>query len=379
MTTRCAWRASLAWLLASVCVGLTLGCSRAGNSSPTGGSATGEASVAESSSVGSGEVPTTPAEIHAAGSTFLNPMMLAWSESYREHAGATIDYNAVGSGKGLTELIEKRVDVACTDAPMTEKQLQQALQTGGEVTHVPLVMGAVVAAYNLPNPGKQLKLTGPLLADVFLGQIAKWNDPAIAAINPDAALPDLAITVVHRSDSSGTTNIFTEYLAKVSPEWNDGPGVGKEVNWPAGVEGDGNAGVSGEITRTAGAIGYVELNYAIENSLNYAAIQNKAGNFIDPSLEAVALAADGLAESIPENLCFSLTDPPGEKSYPIGGACWAVVYKKQFGSQGEAVLAFLRYATHEGQEMCESHRYARLPAGLIAKIDARLKEIQIVK
>ncbi len=318
-----------------------------------------------------------PGKLNIGGATFVYPIMDKWASLYEREKGVQVNYNSIGSGGGIQQLTAKTFDFGCSDAPMNEEQLNKARQTGGEVVHIPLVLGAVVPAYNLPGVEQPLRFTGPVLADIFLGHIKKWNDPALKELNSEVHLPDQDIAVVHRSDGSGTTYIWVEYLAKVSPSWKAKVGVGTSVNWPVGVGQKGNEGVTRHVSQTPGAIGYVELIYALSNNIRYGAVKNPAGNFIRASLQSVTAAAEGVLTTIPEDLRYSLTDAPGKDSYPISGTNWAVVYVKPPSGKGRLIVDFLSWATHEGQHYAEALHYARLPKGLVERLEKKLEQIQL--
>src|SRR4051794_18677224 len=261
--------------------------------------------------------------INGAGATFPFPIYSKWFSAYNKlHPDVQINYQSIGSGGGIKQVTERTVDFGASDAPLTDEQLQKAQG----VQHIPTVMGAVVIVWNLPDV-KELRLAPETLAAIYLGKITKWNDPAMQKENPGVKLPDMAITVAHRSDGSGTTNIFTDYLAKVSPEWKAGPGKGTSVNWPAGLGGKGNEGVTGVVKQTEGAIGYVELIYAANNKLPVAELQNKSGKFVTPSPASVTAAADASAKSMPEDFRISITDSAGKDAYPISGFTYLLVWK----------------------------------------------------
>jgi phosphate transport system substrate-binding protein len=314
--------------------------------------------------------------ISGGGSSFVAPMMKKWASEYKKAKNIEIDYASTGSGDGVSQMIEKRKDFGCTDAPMNEEQLDKARKEGGEVVHIPLVMGGVVPIYNLPDVEQQLKFTGPVLADIFLGKIKKWNDPALAKINEGVNLPDKPISVAHRSDASGTSYIFTDYLSKVSPEWKEQVGKSTEPRWPAGAGAPKNPGVAGLVSSTKGAIGYVELIYALEDpsNLKIGAVQNMAGEFVTASLETVTAAAAGLKD-VPDDLRFSMTDAEGKDSYPISGTVWMVLYTKQ-PEKATALKEMIRWLTHEGQEFAKGLHYARLPQGMVDQIDKKLALIK---
>src|SRR5262249_7525313 len=260
-----------------------------------------------------------------------------------------------------------------------EERPDKAKRSIGEIIHISLVMGAVWPAYNLADVKSAVTLTGPVLAGIFLGEITKWNDTAIQALNPDIALPDKDIAVVHRNDASGTTYIWSEYLAKSSPQWKEKVGVGTSLIWPAGAGQTGNEGVANQIERTPGSIGYVQLNYALQRDIPFAPVKNRSGVSVKASLESVTAAAKSALSEIPEDLRYSITDAPGEDAYPISGTVWAVLYVKQPKEKGRAVVDFLRWATHEGQEYAAELHYARLPQGLVERLDKKLDQITFDK
>jgi phosphate ABC transporter phosphate-binding protein len=323
--------------------------------------------------------PPTAIVLKGSGSTFIKPAMDHWLPLYEKQTGVKIEYTGIGSGRGVANMVDKVLDFGCTDAFMTDAELAKARDANGEVVHIPLAMGAVVATYTLPDVEKQLRFTGPVLADIYLGKITKWNHGAIAACNPGVALPDLAITVVHRSDSSGTTFIWTDYLNKASPaEWAK-VGVGNVVKWPVGQGADKNQGVAKAVLQTKGAIGYVELSFALERNLKFARVQNQNGFYIEPTLESVTAAANASLRTIPADLRYTLTDAPGDDSYPIAGTAWVVVYVNQSGARGRELVKFLRWTAREGQEHLKALRYAPLPPTLVARIDETLAKIRVAE
>ena len=322
---------------------------------------------------GGGEHP----RLNGAGATFIYPMMTKWMKEYEQAKGIKVDYQSIGSGGGIKQMTAKTVDFGCSDGPMNDAQLKEAHEQGGDVVHIPLVMGAVVPAYNLPSlKDKQLKFSGPVLADIFLGNITQWNDPAIQKLNPGVELPGTKIVVVHRSDGSGTTYIFVDFLCKVSDEWEKKVGKATSVNWPTGLGEKGNENVAGQVKRSEGAIGYIELTYALQNDIKYGSVQNKAGVFVSPTLEAVTAAANESLTTIREDLRYSITDAPGKESYPIAGTSWGICYTKDPGGKGKAVHDFLYWCTHEGQQYCEALHYSKLPKGLVERVEKRLELIK---
>jgi phosphate transport system substrate-binding protein len=314
--------------------------------------------------------------LNGGGASFIFPMMSRWTHEYEKQKGVKVNYQSIGSGGGIQQMTAKTFDFGCSDAPMNEEQLKKAAEVGGDVIHIPLVMGGVVPAYNLPGVEQPIKFTGPVLADIFLGKIKKWNDKALADLNPDAKLPDLDISVAHRSDGSGTTHIFVDYLSKVSPEWKEKVGVGTSVKWPTGVGQKGNEGVAGHVGRTSGSIGYVELIYALQNNIKYGPVQNKEGAFVSASLDSVTAAANAALTDIPEDLRYSLTNAPGKESYPISGTSWGVIYVNQPSGKGQAVVDFLRWCLHGGQDFTKELHYARIPQGLVERADKKLDSVK---
>jgi len=322
---------------------------------------------------GSGAVGASARELTGAGATFPYPLYSKWFDVYNKKTGVQINYQSVGSGAGIQQLTQRTVDFGASDAPMTDEQLKAA---PGEVLHIPTVLGAVVVTYNLPGVDKGLKLSGDTLAGIFLGSVKRWSDPRIAADNPGVKLPDTDIAVVHRSDGSGTTNIFTDYLSAVSPEWKTKVGKSTSVNWPVGIGGKGNEGVAGQVKQTPGAIGYVELAYAVQNRLAYAFMKNRAGAFVEPTLESTTAAAAGSAAGMPEDLRVSIVNAPGEGSYPIAGYTYILVYREQQdAAKGRALVDFLWWAIHDGEQYATDLLYAPLPKDVVARDEAKIKAI----
>ena len=322
--------------------------------------------------------PSGGADLTGAGATFPAPIYQKWFHDYAEKTGVKINYQPIGSGGGIRQLTEQTVDFGASDAPMTDAEL--AKTKGGAVLHIPTVLGAVVVTYNLPGAPTALKLTGDVVGDIFLGKITKWNDPRIASLNAGATLPATDILVVHRSDGSGTTYIFSDYLSAVSPAWKAAPGKGKELQWPTGLGAKGNEGVAGQIKQTPGAIGYVELAYAKQNNLPVAAIKNAAGQFVAPSIEAVTAAAGGAAEKLPPNTDYriSIVNAPGAGAYPISSFTWLLVYKTApDAAKGKQLVEFLKWALHDGEQAAASLDYAPLPASIVARLDSTVSTIQV--
>jgi len=282
------------------------------------------------------------------------------------------NYQSIGSGGGIKQISSRTVDFGASDGPMTDEQLKQA---PSEVLHIPTVLGAVVATYNLPGNPK-LSFTPDVLADIFLGKITKWNDARIAAANSGVQLPDQPILVVHRSDGSGTTYIWVDYLSKVSPEWQQKVGKGTSVNWPVGLGGKGNEGVAGQVKNTPGALGYVELAYAVKNKMPVAAVKNAAGKFVEPTIASTTAAAAGAAKSMPADFRVSLTNAPGEEAYPIASFTWLLVYKDQPNElKGRALAKFLWWMSHEGKKYADDLLYAPLPQPVVTQVEAKIRQI----
>jgi phosphate transport system substrate-binding protein len=320
--------------------------------------------------------PLAAQSLTGAGATFPNPIYTKWFDAYHKKTRVEINYQSIGSGGGIRQFTEGTVDFGATDGPMNESQIQAV---NGNVLHVPTVLGAVVVTYNLPSLGEsKLKFDGNVLVDIFMGRITKWNDGKIAALNPGVKLPDQDLIVVHRSDGSGTTYVFTDYLNKFSREWKDKVGYATSVNWPVGLGGKGNEGVTQQVKQVEGALGYVELIYAISNNLPYAQIKNMAGNYIDPSLETVTAAAAGI--KLPKDTDFrvSITNPPGEQAYPISSFTWLLV-KKDNRDAGKAKLIrdFLTWMlTPEAQKMASALHYAPLPDPVVSLVQSRLPTLK---
>jgi phosphate transport system substrate-binding protein len=320
--------------------------------------------------------------LNGAGSSFVYPMMNKWAKTYQQDKKVEVNYQSKGSSAGIEMMTDKSVDFGATDAPMNDKQLEKARGKGGDVIHIPLVMGGVVPAYNLPSVEEPLKFNGPVLAKIYLGKIKKWNHKDLQALNKGVDLPNQKIKVIHRSDGSGTTYIWTDYLRKVTRKLDPDEGKwtrqGTAIEWPAGTGAKGTEGVAGEVSRTKGAIGYIELTYALQNKIQYGLVRNQAGKFLRASLESVTEAARNALTDIPEDLRFSIVDPPGKKSYPISGTTWAVIYVDQSkNKQGQRLVDFLKWVTHEGQDMAKGLHYARLPEPLVAKITEKLGAVKL--
>ena len=310
--------------------------------------------------------------INGAGATFPFPLYSKWFSQYNKlHPDIQINYQSIGSGGGIKQITEKTVDFGASDAPLNDEQLQKA----SGIQHVPTVMGAVVIVWNLPGV-QQLRIAPETLANIYLGKVTNWSDPSLKKDNPTAKLPDTAITVAHRSDGSGTTNIFTDYLSKVSPDWKSGPGKGTSVNWPAGLGGKGNEGVTGLVKQTEGAIGYVELAYANQNKLPSAELRSHDGEWVKASLDSVSAAAAKAA--MPEDYRVSITDQPGGGAYPIAAFTYLLVYRDQRdAAKGIALLNFIWWAAHEGQKEAAALDYAPLPKPVVGKVEQTLKRMTV--
>ena len=308
--------------------------------------------------------PAQTVQINGAGATFPYPIYSKWFSEYNKlHPEIQINYQSIGSGGGIKQLSNQTVFFGATDGPMTT---EQQLAAPGKIAHLPTVLGGVVPVYNIPGVDAELKFTGKVLADVILGKVAKWNDPAITAVNPGVKLPATDITVVHRSDGSGTTYIFVDYLSKVSPDFKKTVGVATSVNWPVGVGGKGNEGVAGLVKQTPGSIGYVELIYAMQNKIDYGSVQNMAGEFIRSSVASVTAAAASAAPQMPRDFRVSITNAPGKGVYPISSFTWILLYESAKDQQRARIMKdFMRWALTDGQKYAPELGYAPLPEGVV--------------
>jgi phosphate transport system substrate-binding protein len=312
--------------------------------------------------------------IQGAGATFPYPLYSKWISEYRKvNPQVNINYQSIGSGGGIKQITERTVDFGATDAPMSGSELAKIKSP---IYHIPMTLGAVAVAYNVPGAPAGLKLSPEVLSGIFLGTITKWNDGKLVSLNPGVNLPSTPIMVAYRTDGSGTTAVFTEYLAKISVDWKAKVGAGKSVKFPVGLGAKGNEGVTGLVKGTPGAIGYLELAYAKQNNLPVAAIRNKVGKFVAPSPEGVTSAASG--NDVPGDLCLSITDGPGAKDYPISSFSYILVYQdQQDGTKGKALADFLWWATHEGQKFAAALDYAPLPTkDVLPKIEAKLRTLK---
>jgi phosphate transport system substrate-binding protein len=304
-------------------------------------------------------------DLLGAGATFPYPLYARWFNQYAQESGVRINYQSIGSGGGIRQLIVGTVDFGATDVPMTDEEIARV--PGGRVVHIPTVLGAVAVTYNLPTLERPLRLAPDVLADLFLGRITRWNDPRLAALNPGVALPDRDVLVVHRSDGSGTSYIFSDYLASASPEWAAGPGRSKDVRWPVGLGGKGNEGVAGQVKAMPGAIGYVEASYARQNRLRTALVRNAAGNFVAPSAFEIAAAATSTLEAAGEvaDLRLSIVNAPGAQAYPIASFTWMLVAPDLIGAEKTAAIRrFVDWALFRGDEIARTLGYEPLPADL---------------
>jgi phosphate transport system substrate-binding protein len=315
-------------------------------------------------------------QINGAGATFPYPIYSKWFSEYNKlHPDIQINYQSIGSGGGIRQLTNQTVFFGATDGPMTKEQLEAA---PGNILHFPSVLGADVPVYNIPGVNAQLKFTGTVLADIFLGKITKWNDAALTSLNPGVALPGSDITVAHRSDGSGTTYIWVDYLAKVSPEWKQKVGVATSVNWPVGIGGKGNEGVAGLVKQTPGSIGYVELIYALQNKIAYGTVRNMEGEFASATVESVTAAAAAAATQMPKDFRVSITNAPGKGVYPISSFTWLLFYENPKDKpRARIMLDFLKWALTEGQKYAADLGYAPLPEGVVKLEMEYLKRIKI--
>ncbi len=310
--------------------------------------------------------------LNGAGATFPYPIYSKWFYEYNQKTGTAINYQSIGSGGGIQQLTNGTVDFGASDAPMTDEQIAK-VKDG--VMHFPTVAGAVVMAYNVPGVEKGLKLTSEIISGIAMGSITKWNDPQIAEVNEGVNLPDLNITFAHRSDGSGTTNIFTNYLTKVSIKWASSVGFGTAVKWPVGVGGKGNEGVAGLISQIPGTVGYVELAYAIKNKLAYASVKNKSGHFIEPSLASTTAAVAGA--KMPADFRVMITNAPGAEAYSICGFTWLLIHRSYAdGEKGTAIKEFLKWYLSTGEGMASELYYAPLPSSIVEKV---MKKIELIK
>lgn len=312
--------------------------------------------------------------LQGAGATFPNPLYQKWLSEYGKlNPNVQMDYQSIGSGGGIKQIQEQTVDFGASDSPMKDEDLKKA---PGELLHIPTVLGAVVLTYNLTGVQKPLRFSPEAIADIFLGKIKRWDDDRLKADNPGVTLPAADITVVHRSDGSGTSAVFTDYLSKVSPEWKEKVGTGTSPQWPVGLGGKGNEGVTGQVKQTPNTIGYVELAYAVQNKLPVSLIKNSSGNFVEPSLDAVTAAAAEAIATTPEDLRVSITNAAGAQVYPISSYTYILVYKDQKdATKGKVLVDFLWWGIHDGEKFAKDLQYAPLPAEIVKRAEAKINSI----
>jgi phosphate transport system substrate-binding protein len=368
---RCSLVRSNRWLAAGAAAVLALGVAACGSNdeSPSGGASSGSSSSSAAKQGGT---------INGAGATFPAPVYTEWAARFKDSTGTTVNYQAVGSGGGIAQFTAGTVDFGATDAAMKPEE-EAAAKKKGDPVHIPTVLGAVTIAYKVSGVDKGRKLDGATIANIFLGKIKKWNDPAIAKVSGNTGLPDKDITVCHRSDESGTTKNFTQFLADYSKEWASGPGVDKTVKWPVGTGAKGNDGVAGCVKQTDGAVGYVEQAYALQNDFTTAAVKNKEGQFVEPSLEATSAA--GVGAQVPDDLKFSTINAPGEKTYPISAVTFLLVWQDQCKvgikpATAKLIKSWLDYALGGGQEVAPDLEYAPLPDPIRQKAQAKVDALQ---
>jgi phosphate transport system substrate-binding protein len=320
----------------------------------------------------------SPVRLTGGGATFPLPIYSRWVSDYMMQTGIEIDYQSIGSVGGIRQISELTLDFGASDGPMSDKELGDA--RGGEILHIPTLLGAVAIAYNIPGFTDTLNFDAALIADIFMGKVTRWNDARIAALNPQSQLPGSEITVVHRSEGSGTTFAFTDYLTRTSPSWAQGVGHGKDVSWPVGVGGQGNEQVAGHITQIPGSIGYIESVYALQNRTIVGRVRNAAGNFVSPTQATITAAASEAVARLDENTDYriSIVDAPGENAYPITTFTWLLVYKKQIDARkGEVLKAFMTWAVTEGQAQVAELQYGALPEVMRAAVVRRIESIEL--
>jgi phosphate transport system substrate-binding protein len=351
----------------AVLAALALGAAACGSDSTDNSSSSSGSSGSSSSSQLGGQ-------LNGAGATFPLPVYHEWASNFKDKFGTTVNYQGVGSGEGIAQFTAGTVDFGATDAAMTDEE-EAAAKKKGDPVHIPTVLGAVTVSYNVQGVEKGLKLDGKTVADIFLGKVKTWNDPAIAGQNSGVSLPSGNITVCHRNDESGTTKNFTAFLADYSPEWKNGPGVDKSVKWPTGTGAKGNDGVAACIKQNDGAVGYVEQAYALANNFTYASVKNSSGKYIEPTLEATAAAAEGI--EVPDDLRFATINSPGPTAYPISAVTFLLVYQDPCKAgadenKAKALSAWLKYGQQDGQDVAKQLQYAPLPAALQSKATAKV-------
>ena len=313
------------------------------------------------------------ADIAGAGSTFIYPVFAKWADTYKTKTGTGLNYQSIGSGGGIKQIQAQTVDFGASDAPMSDADLKAA---PGELLHIPTVLGAVVVTYNVPSVTQPLHLSSEVIADIFLGKIKKWDDQHIKQDNPGVSLPATDITVVYRAEASGTSFVFTDYLSKVSPEWKEKVGTDKSPKWPVGQGGKGNEGVTGQIKNQPNTIGYVELAYAAQNKLPAALIKNASGKFVEATIDAVTAAAAASSAQTPDDLRVSITNAAGEAAYPISSYTYVLVYKDQKNAdKGKALVDFIWWGIHDGEQFAKDLQYAPLPAEIVKRAEAKINSI----
>lgn len=311
--------------------------------------------------------------LNGAGATFPYPIYSKWFDVYGKQKGVEINYQSIGSGGGIRQVTQRTVDFGATDGPMSDDQL---FAVDGKILHIPTVLGGVAVIYNLPNFTGEVKIDGAVLANIFLGKVKSWDDPSLAALNAGITLPSTPIVVVHRSDGSGTTFCFTDYLSKVSPEWKKQVNKGTSVKWPAGLGGKGNEGVAGTVRSTHGSIGYSEVIYAKQNNISFMAVKNKAGEFVKPSDDSITAAAAAAAKNMPADYRVSITDADGAGAYPVSTFTWLLVYEKNSGTTGTILRDFLNWMIVDGQKMAPELGYAPLPNQVVTMLKSTIQTIK---
>jgi phosphate transport system substrate-binding protein len=370
-------RPAVAAVLAGAAILLAAcGSSSSSSSTPSGAKPTGGADVNTVAGYAKCPAVGSSGSLSGAGATFPFPLYSKWIDQYGKECNVRIDYQSVGSGAGIQQITAKTVDFGASDGIMSDAQEKAASDAGGPIIHVPMTLGPEAVVINLPGIGaNQLKFTPDILADIYLKKITKWNDQRLTSINAGVSLPNAGITVVHRSDGSGTTFIFTNYLSKVSPEWQSKVGFANSVDWPGDVGGQGNEGVAGQVKQLVGSIGYVELAYAQQNNLVFAQMKNKAGNFVSPTLDNASNAAAGI--TLPDDMKVLITDSANPQAYPITGFTWVLAYvNAQDAAKGKTLASFLWWAVHDGQKLSSTIGYAGLPADAVKKAEVEILQLK---
>lgn len=365
------------FVLAALVTGLACGSGGTGpiqNSSPAAQSGTSNRPANAGGTTGCPPAGSV-GSLTGAGSTFDAPLFGKQFDVYNQQCKVQVNYQSIGSGGGIEQMTKKTVNFGASDAPMTDDQIKAA---GGDVLHIPVTLGAVSVGYNLPGAKSGIKLNGDVIAKIFSGSIKKWNDPALKALNTGTDLPDLDITPVHRSDGSGTSFIFTNYLSAVSADWKSKVGAGTSPNWPAGAGAKGSEGVAGLVRQTPGSVGYFEMSYSAQNNITVASVSNSAGKFVLPSTDSASAAAAGQAVDMPPDLRGVITDPPGDASYAITGFSWVVINQAQPDTKtAQSLVALLTWMTHAGQQYSQPLSYAPLPDAIVKLDDAQLRKVTV--